>query len=264
MSEHERIEIDGAPPSAEQLRAVALDGYGHFTAMQVRNGRVRGIGRHLDRLTSATSEMFGTALDPALVRDHICHALGDDRDASVRVYVREADGRPLVMVTVRPPGGMPGTPWKLRSVPYQRTLAHLKHLSDFGQSYYLRLAHASGYDEALLTGPDGIISEGSITNIGFFDGAGLIWPAAPSLQGITMQLLGPVLAARGMPSRRAHVRLSDLASFAAVFVTNARSIASVGQVDDQSLEVNDDLTRTLAEAYDSVAWDEISVTSPQD
>jgi branched-subunit amino acid aminotransferase/4-amino-4-deoxychorismate lyase len=164
MSEHERIEIDGAPPSAEHLRAVALDGYGHFTAMQVRSRRVRGIDRHLDRLTAANSEMFGTALDPALVRDHIRHALGDDRDASVRVYVREADGTPLIMVTVRPPGGMPAGPWKLMSVPYQRTLAHLKHLADFGQRYYQRLAYSRGYDEALLTGADGNISEGSITN----------------------------------------------------------------------------------------------------
>lgn len=257
MSEHERIEIDGAPPSAEQLRVVALDSYGHFTAMQVRNGGVRGIDRHLVRLTAANREMFGTALDPATVLDHIRHALGDDREASVRVYVREADGRPLIMVTVRPPGGMPAGPWKLRSVPYQRTLAHLKHLSDFGQRYYQRLAHASGYDEALLAGPDGIISEGSITNIGCFDGAGVIWPAAPALDGITMQLLEPALAARGLPSRRAHVRLADLASFAAVFVTNARGIAPVGQVDDKSLRVDDVLMRTLTEAYDAVARDEI-------
>ena len=187
-----QVEIDGATASPDQLRAAALGGYGHFTAMQVRGGRVRGFDRHLARLEAANREVFGAGIDAAALRDHIRHALGDDRpDASVRVYVHEADGSPSTMVTVRPPGGMPAAPWKLRSVPYQRSLAHLKRAADFGQRYYQRLAQASGFDEALLTGPDAIISEGTITNLGFFDGAGVIWPAAPALHGITMQLLKP-------------------------------------------------------------------------
>src|SRR6266704_6014838 len=99
-----RIEIDGASASAEQLRAAALGGYGHFTAMQVRGGRVRGLDRHLARLDAANREVFGAGIDAAAVTEHIRHALGDDiSDASVRVYVQEADGSPAIMVTVRPP-----------------------------------------------------------------------------------------------------------------------------------------------------------------
>lgn len=253
-----QVEIDGVAASPDQLRAAALGGYGHFTAMQVRGGRVRAFGRHLDRLDAANRELFGAGIDAAAVRDHIRHALGDDIcDASVRVYVLEADGSPFTLVTVRPPGGMPGAPWKLRAVPYQRSLAHIKHTGDFGQRYYQRLAHARGFDEALLTGPDAIISEGSITNVGFFDGAEVIWPAAPALAGITMQLLERALADHGLPSRRAHVRLTDLGSFAAVFVTNARGIAPVGQVDDLSLTADTGFMRRLAEAYESAGWDSI-------
>src|SRR5262249_60863128 len=124
------------------------------------------------------------------------------------------------------------SPWPSQSVPYQRPLCHIKHIAEFGQRYCQRLVRASGFDEALLTGPDAIISEGSISNIGFFDGTNVIWPAAPALAGITMQLLEPALAAAGLPSARAHVRVRDLDSFEGVFVTNARGIASVGQVDD--------------------------------
>lgn len=253
-----RIEIDGHNATAEQLRVMALAHYGHFTAMQVRNRRVRGLGLHFARLDAASREMFGSGLDEARVRDHIGHALGDvTRDASVRVYVQEAETGPSVMVTVRPPGGMPGAPWSLQSVPYQRPVAHIKHVGDFGQSYFRRLAQRNGFDEALLTGPDAAISEGGITNIGFFDGTGIVWPAAPALRGITMQVLELRLSWHGLSSRRAPVHLPDVPSFAAVFVTNSRGIAAAGQIDDLAVPVDLELIKTLIQAYESAPWDAI-------
>lgn len=253
-----RIEIDGRPADGDGLRSAALSGFGHFTAMQVRGRKVRGFRQHLARLDAANRELFGSGVDERVLRARIRHALADDiADASVRVYLLERAGEPALMVTVRPPGGMPAGPWRLRSVPYQRPVAHIKRAADFGQRYYQRLVRASGFDEALLTGPDGIISEGSITNVGCFDGRQVIWPAAPALSGITMQLIEPALARRGLPSVRAHVRITDLGSLAAVFVTNARGVAAVGQVDDLTLPVDEQLMSTLALGLESLAWDDI-------
>ena len=252
------IEIDGRAVTVAQLAAAAPAGYGHFTAMQVRNGRVRGLGLHLARLDAANKEMFGAALDTDAVAGHIRHALGEQtRDASVRVYVYEAPDGPAVMVTVRPPGTMAPDVWRLQTVPYQRSLAHIKHIGDFGQGYYSRLAHANGFDEALLTAPDGIICEGSITNIGFSDGTGVLWPEAPALTGITMQILERALAERGVPIRHAPVRVSDLGSFAGAFVTNSHGIAPVGQVDDLTLPVDEALMSAFTQAYESAGWDQI-------
>jgi branched-subunit amino acid aminotransferase/4-amino-4-deoxychorismate lyase len=253
-----RIEIDGEPASIDQLRSVALAGFGHFTAMQVRDRKVRGFRHHLARLDAANRELFGYEVEEHVLRDRIVHALGDDiADASVRVYLHDAADVPTLMVTVRPPGGMQPGLWRLRSVPYQRSIAHIKHTADFGQGYYQRMVHSAGFDEALLTGPDGIISEGSITNVGCFDGHRLIWPAAPALRGITMQLVEPALAEIGMPSVRAHLRIADLSSFTSVFVTNARGVAAVGQVDAEALPVDEQLMKTLTERYESVPWDDI-------
>jgi branched-subunit amino acid aminotransferase/4-amino-4-deoxychorismate lyase len=219
---------------------------------------VRGFRQHLARLDAANRELFGTGVDEYLLRARILHALGADiTDASVRVYLHEAADAPAMMVTVRPPGGMQPGQWRLTSVPYQRSIAHIKHTADFGQRYYQRQAHAAGFDEALLTGPDGIISEGSITNIGCFDGRRVIWPAAPALRGITMQMVEPALADAGVPSVRAHVRVADLGSFTSVFVTNARGVAAVGRVDAQPLPVDEQLMKTLIERYESVPWDDI-------
>jgi branched-subunit amino acid aminotransferase/4-amino-4-deoxychorismate lyase len=251
-----RIAIDGQDATTEQLSAAALAHYGHFTAMQVRDRRVRGLDLHLARLDAANREMFGTGLDTAQVRAHVRHAIGDGiGDASVRVYVYEAPGGTSVMVTVRPPGGMRAGPWRLQTVPYQRSLAHIKHVGDFGQSYFQRMAHRAGFDEALLTGPGGIVSEGSITNIGFCTGEDILWPDAPALHGTTMQVLERTLPRHGMSSRLGPVHTADLRSFTAAFVTNARGIAPVGQIDDLTLPVDSTLMKTLSNAYESVGWD---------
>jgi hypothetical protein len=58
------MEIDGRDATVEQLSTIAPAGYGHFTAMQVRQRRVRGLGLHLDRLGAANHEMFGAGWTP--------------------------------------------------------------------------------------------------------------------------------------------------------------------------------------------------------
>jgi branched-subunit amino acid aminotransferase/4-amino-4-deoxychorismate lyase len=250
------LEINGQPASADQLRALALNGYGHFTAMQVRDGRTRGLRLHLARLEAASREMFATALDGGLVRELIRHALGAEvRDASVRVIVQQPAEHepPWVTVTVRPPAG-PLPESRLRSVAYQRSVAHLKHTGDFGQHYYGRLAERNGFDEALLTGPDGLISEGSTTNVGFFDGSAVVWPAAAMLAGITMQVVQERLT---LPHRHMPVRTADLGSFQAVFITNSHGVAAVTQVDDRRLPVDAAFIGVLKDSYESVPWDAI-------
>src|SRR6266849_9539902 len=116
-----RIEINGASATADQLRVAALASFGHFTAMQVRARRARGLRHHVARLDAANRELFDVGIDEQVVRSHIRHALGGDiADASVRVHLYDGGDQPSLMVTVRPPGGMLPGPWRLRSVPYQR------------------------------------------------------------------------------------------------------------------------------------------------
>ncbi|WJV48841.1 aminotransferase class IV [Streptomyces flavofungini] len=266
-----RLEIDGAPATVDALRARALDTFGHFTAMQVRGGRVRGLGPHLERLDGATRELFDQELDGERVRELIRHALAGDggtdgatgviADASVRVYVHAPAGAPSLMVTVRPPTELPAAMAQraqaLKSVPYVRPVAHIKHLGGFGQAYHGRQARRAGFDEALLTGPDGLISEGAITNVAFFDGHELVWPNAPHLTGITMRLLRERLADAGVPTRLGPVRLRDLPSYRAALVTNSWGISPVRRVDDLDLPVDEKLMAAVAEVYEAVPQDVI-------
>ncbi len=248
------IEIDGVPPAPDQLWAT-VSAYGHFTAMQVRNGKARGLALHLRRLEAANREAFGVGLDGERTRALVRHALGDTRDASVRVYVFEALGEPATMVTVKAPAEM-ATPQRLQSAHYQRPDAHIKHITT-DQGHYRRHAQRNGFDDAVLVGPNGVVSESTLANIGFFDGAAVVWPDAPMLHGIAMQLLERELAARGVPARRSTVRLQDIASLDGVFLCSARGIAAVTAVDHLRVPVESQGLSMLAEAYASVPWDSI-------
>ncbi|MEV5975808.1 aminotransferase class IV [Streptomyces sp. NPDC052114] len=258
----QRIEIDGRPATAESLLWPALVTTGHFTAMQVRGGRVRGLDRHLARLDAATRELFGQSLDGERVRGLVRHILRDDTaDASVRVYVHAPDDEPSLMVTVRPPTELAATmadrAQALRSVPYQRPFAHIKHLGGFAQARHGDLARRAGFDDALLTGPDGTISEGAVTNIAFFDGTDVVWPDAPHLAGIAMQLVEAGLPAAGLPTRHAPVTLADLPSYAAAFVTNSWGISPVRRIDDVAYKVDEKLMAMVAGVYEQVPWDTV-------
>jgi branched-subunit amino acid aminotransferase/4-amino-4-deoxychorismate lyase len=249
-----RIEVNGRSVNAETLWSIA-SAYGHFTAMQVRAARTRGLCLHLARLERASRELFDTELDRDRVRHLMRHALGDTQYASLRVYAFESGDEPAIMVTVRPPADVV-TPQRLQSVRYQRPDAHLKHLAT-GQGFYTRLARRNGFDDALLTGGEDLIAESATANICFVDGAGVVWPDAPQLHGITMQLLEVRLPELDMPTVRRPVSLGDVTSFAGVFVTNARGVAAVSSIDDAPLAINGEHLELLAGGYASVPWEQL-------
>jgi branched-subunit amino acid aminotransferase/4-amino-4-deoxychorismate lyase len=244
---HIRVEVDGRRVDAETLWSTTT-AFAHFTAMQVRGGRTRGLTQHLERLEMANAELFGALLDRDRVRELIRRALADVDNASVRVYMFEAEPQPAIMVTVREPAEAT-TPQRVRSVHYQRPDAHLKHLAT-EQRFHSRAAQRSGFDDALFTTPEGLVAETAIANIGFLDGSDVVWPDAPCLHGITMQLLEEQL-----PSRRAAVRLEDISSFEGAFLSNSHGVAAVSEVDGDALAVGG--AQRAADAYTAVPWDAI-------
>lgn len=247
-------EFDGRPATADDLRIPAFANYGHFTAMQVRDRSVRGLPLHLERLDSANRELFGLPLDGGYVRGLIGHALDGSgrRDASVRVhaYLPPDSSATVTMVTVREPARADGAALSLMSVPFARDVPHIKRPGEFAQTYYMRQARRAGFDDALLTSPGGMVTEGAITNIGFWDGASVVWPDAPALTGITMALLESGLARAGRPSVRRGVTLDGVGAYRAAFVSNSQGIAPVHRIDETPFAVDEDLMTLLGQVYD--------------
>jgi branched-subunit amino acid aminotransferase/4-amino-4-deoxychorismate lyase len=153
---------------------------------------------------------------------------------------------------------MGDAPQRLRSVPYLRPLPHIKQVGGRAVVDLTEVAaERDGYDDALLTGPDGLVAETSVANVGFFDGDTVVWPQAPQLQGTTKLLLerhGPAL---GLKQTSGRVTLADVPAFSAAFVCNSRGLAPVASIDEHAYAVDADLTARLNEVYDAAPWDEI-------
>ncbi|MEB0161077.1 aminotransferase class IV, partial [Pseudomonas sp. AH2 (2023)] len=81
---------------------------------------------------------------------------------------------------------------------YAREMAHLKHNATLGLTLARRRAQAAGFDDALFVDADGLISEGSVWNLGLIQGETVVWPQAPQLAGTGMALIRRGLEGQGM------------------------------------------------------------------
>ncbi|MBS0285040.1 MAG: aminotransferase class IV [Proteobacteria bacterium] len=245
----------------DDLRHLVQTNYGHFTAMRVEDGCVRGLDLHLDRLRSATRELFGSELDRERVRGYLRYALNGAAGAwSIRINVfartldREHMGQTVdvdVLVGVSPAAASTAQPLRVKSFAYARDAAHIKHVGTFALFHHRRLARQAGFDDALFIDTDDRISEGSIGNIGVVDRDGaVVWPRAPQLDGVGMRLVDAGLASQGMRSRTRSVSLDELATFRVAFFSNATTpVRAIAAIDDCRFEADAEIVQRLLAAY---------------
>jgi|TARA_R100000149_G_scaffold11700_2_gene4306 branched-subunit amino acid aminotransferase/4-amino-4-deoxychorismate lyase len=252
--------IDGAPATVEDLTHQALVNYGAYTSFAVSAGAVRGLDRHLARLTHAGTELFGVPVPEGRVRDLIRQALGDRSDAFVRVslFSREIsprspahEGVPRVMVGVFPPVPPLGeTPLTLQVQTYARETPDLKHVATMGLIRARRLACLAGYDDALFVDAGGRISEGSLWNIGFVSGDTVVWPEALKLEGVSQALIKTHLADVGLKQEARVVTVGDLSGFDGAFITNSATPAcGVAAIGDRTFPVTTDRLAMVKAAW---------------
>ena len=234
--------------------------------MQVRDGAARGLDLHLRRLAGATRELFASELDIEQVRTWMRRLAGAG-EASLRVNVfsraldRDRPIRPTapdVMVTRAPARALAATPLRVGSVRYAREQPHIKHVGTFGLLHQKRLAQARGYDDAVFVDAHGAIAEGTIWNIGFLDDDGVVWPDAPALRGVSMQLLQQGLTARGIASTTRAVPLAGIGAYRGAFFTNtSRAVVPIAAIDDVEFAVDAARIALLEECYAANPWQTI-------
>src|SRR5690606_15397840 len=188
------VRLNGMTATRDDLLALALINYGHFTTMRVDAGRIRGLSDHCARLVRDCRRLFGAELDPDRLRGYLRQTLHDAATGAgsflVRVTVYDPgadlirpDGEPAVLITLRPAGPVPAPPLRVQTVPGSRDLPEVKHVGLFGPLWHRREARHNGFDDALMIDPAGLIIEGTTWNVGFVIDDHLVWPAGDALPG---------------------------------------------------------------------------------
>ena len=264
MSEHYPYPAyrNGRPATAADLVPVAFAGYAHFTAMQVRGGRVRGLDLHLERLREASVELFGRALPDERVRELLRAAVaGGPADMSLTAVFYLPTGEfnaagpgvePDVLVRTAPPSSGPDGPLSLWPVEHERMLPHIKHVGEVAKTYHLRQAVAAGFDDAVFLDRRGRISEATIWNVAFWDGEAVVWPEAAVLEGTAKRIVSRRLAGAGVPQRVRPVEPEDVAGFAGAVVMNSWTPGvAVDRIGDARLARSAEFAELLHGVYDT-------------
>lgn len=223
--------INGRPATSAELIPLAFAGFAHFTAMQVRNRKVKGLDLHLARLRNASIEFFGRALPDEQLQSYIRTAIDggpEDQSLTATVFSRNGeftagsmDVEPAVLVRTGAPSHGPKGPLRLSAVDHERPLAAIKHVGEAGKTYYLHQAIRQGFDDAAFVDRRGRLSEATIWNLVFWDGEAVIWPRAAILNGTMMGIVQRQLDRLGTPQRHEEITLEHLKNLSGAAVMNS-------------------------------------------
>ena len=251
--------VDGEPAGTRELAYQALVNYGAYTSFRIEDGGARGLDLHLARLDRAAVELFGETVGEADLRLAMRQALDGRQDAWLRVSLfapeishRDVEwrGRPKVMVGVFDPPAPLAQSVRLQAQIHHRQSPHLKHTATFELVQARREARQAGFDDAVFVDAEGLVSEGTLWNIGFVMGDQITWPRAPMLEGVTQALLDQNLPSIRLRSVVAPVRLADLPRFEAAFLCNSATPAcAVVSIGEHAFSSRPDLIEDLISAW---------------
>ena len=260
--------VDSIVDRRRQIEALALSNYGHFSTFLVDKCRVRGLSLHLERLVHDSRVLFSAELNTDHVREVVREAVGDHRYPVVarvtitdpEVSLTQLDGaslRPVPFVTVRPAPSPTShqTPFRVRTITFQRECPEVKHVGLFSTLFYRRESQLEGFDDVLFIDPNGYVSEGSTWNIGFIESGRVVVPQASYLPGVTMRLIEERC---GFEVERRQIHILELLTMKAVFAANAVSgIRWIHQIDDGAWRDEGSILRELKRMYNEIPMENL-------
>lgn len=254
--------INAEPVHNPDLLPLAFSGFAHFTAMQVRDRKVKGMDLHLSRLREASISLFDTALPDEKILRSIRLAVGgcqSDMSLTATVYSPEGEftansmgTEPAILIRTAPPSDGPTGPVRLGVVVHERHMAAIKHVGEGAKTYYLHRAIEQGFDDAAFVDRHGRLSEGTIWNLAFWDGDAVVWPHAEVLAGTMMGMVQRQLTRMGIPQQHREIRLVDLTGFSGAVIMNSWTPGvAVTAIGPSKIEEAKQFLSLLRQAYDA-------------
>lgn len=254
--------INGNPATLAELDPLAFAGFAHFTALQVRDRKIKGLDLHLQRLREASLKFFGRALPDEQVQSYIKKAVDEgakDLSLTVTIFSRHGeftgksmDVEPSVLVRPAAPSNGPAGPLRLSAVQHERPMATTKHVGEVGKTFYLHQAIREGFDDAAFVDSNGCLSEATIWNLVFWGGESVIWPKADMLKGTMMGIVQRQLERLAIPQRSEPVTLKGLEGLSGAAVMNSWTPGiSVTAIDSNVIAENKSFIQMLHAAYEA-------------
>lgn len=256
------VYVDGKLAERTQLLPLSFRGHAHFTATQVRNWSVKGLDFHLARLDEASKLLFGMGID----FEQLSEQLSDTskfapRDCSLSITIYSSDGeftrqgqnaRLKTLIRHSPPSDGPKGPFSLKLFRHERHLANIKHVGEIAKTHYMREANDIGFDDALFFSNDGLISEGSIWNVVFWDGQSLVFPKANMLEGTMMQIIKRQAHVQSIEVIERPIIVEDVGEFKCVALMNSWTpCLRVSSIDDVKYGSSEELSYLLTGLYEA-------------
>ena len=243
-----------------------LRGYGCFDFMRTYNGRVIFIQDHVQRLfRSATQIGIELPLSESELIQLVEETLRRNPpvESNVRILVTGGtspdfitpQGRPRIAIMVAPLSQYPAA-WyaegaKIITVAHTRAIPGAKTIDYIRAIMVLAEARQKGAIEAVYVDPDGLVREGTTSNIFAFIGDRLVTPGTDILNGITRQkVLGLAEGIYSVDIR--DLRRSELVHADEVFITSSnRLIVPIARVDDEVIGAGrpGERTRAVMQAF---------------
>lgn len=149
--------------------------------------------------------------------------------------------------------------YKLKSVILERPQPNAKSIKGSFSQHLSQLKNQENIDEILLIRNDGILTEGSKSNIFFIKQNQLFTaPKNMVLPGITRQKIIELCQNHTIPCHESEIKLSELKNMEAAFITGTSpKVMPVNKVDDIDMQVNHPLIETVMELYSALLEKEI-------
>ncbi len=243
-------------------------GDGAFETLQIMRGVPFAARRHIRRLQTTLSALAVRAPDEDLLRSAMADVVSANglETGRLRLTVTgglgplgsgEPTGPATVVVAAEPLGNRPNH--RMVTVPWTRNeggaLAGLKTTSYAENVRALRFAHERNADEALFTNTQGLLCEGTGTNLFVVTDAGVFTPplASGCLAGVTRELVLEIAEVT-----EADLPLEILDQATEVFVTSStRDVHHIVSVDDRTYEGPGPETLRVASAFAELLANEL-------
>ncbi len=290
----EIVYLNGSLVPRSQARVSAFDhgflyGYGLFETMRAYHGRIFRLERHLQRLTDSAGILGMAAGLADIDLGRACTdtlAANKLSDARLRLTVSRGEvpafpgvsnhTTPTVLVAAIPYSPPPPTVYVQG---YTAGIASLRRqscseLSEIKSTSYLLSvlakmeAERAGLDEVLLLNEQGLIAEGSISNVFFVRGSRLVTPPVASgiLPGITRGVVMELARALAISIHEVDIKPDDMQNFDEAFLTNSvleiMPLVRIRKADGETLTIGTGqpgkVTRRLRDAYGELVERETS------